>query len=257
MSGEQLIYGNWIRKRILWRLGAGVLISGTIACLPVHPYLRGVAVVLSVVLGVSLLFPLYAYYAFSPRGGNLQERIYDLVIDKLGDRTPKEILDIGTGNGVLAVKLAVRYPQSQVTGVDYWGDDWEYAQAVCDENARRAKVAGSVRFIRGDAAALDYQDCTFDVVVSNLTFHEVDTAPDKRSVVAEALRMLKPGGAFVFVDTFYQSKIYGPVDDFEDYVRSLVDRGAALRPIREGVPYSKLLEHPRVLGKVGLLNGTK
>lgn len=257
MPGERLVYGNWIRRRVLWRLGGGVVISAVAVLLPIHPILRGTAAVLFVLLATSFLFPAYAYYAFSPRGGNLQERVFDKIVETLGDPRPATILDIGTGNGVLAVKLAERFPQSRTMAIDFWGEAWEYAKSVCEENARIANVAGAVLFTRGDAAAMDFEDASFDVVVSNLTFHEVDAVSDKRIVVAEALRTLKRGGAFVFVDYFYQPKIYGPTSDFTGYVRTLIQGDVALDPMGDIVPLSRLLRHPRVLGKVGMLHGTK
>jgi SAM-dependent methyltransferase len=257
MTAKPLVYGNWIRRRILWRLGASALVVVVLAALPIHPVIRVAAGTLFVILFVSLLFPLYAYYAFSPKGGNLQERIFDWIVEILGQREGEDILDIGTGNGVLAVKLAMHNRGSRVTAIDYWGKNWEYAKAQCEENAQIAQVSDSIRFIRGDAAALEFSDSAFDAVVSNLTFHEVETAPHKRDAVAEALRVLKVGGGFVFVDYFFQAKIYGPAADFDEFIEDLGIRHHELKPIGDAVPLSWMLRHPRVLGKVGVLSGQK
>lgn len=228
-----------------------------LAALPIHPIIRIVAMVLFAVLVVSLLFPLYAYIAFSPKGGNLQERIFDRIVEILGPREGEDILDIGTGNGVLAVKLAMRNPRSRVTAIDHWGENWEYAKAQCEENAQIAQVSDSIRFAKGDAAALEFGDSTFNAVISNLTFHEVETALDKRGVVAEAFRVLKEGGGFVFVDYFFQAKIYGPKAHFDEFIESLGIPHYKLKPISDIVPLSWMLRHPRVLGKVGVLSGQK
>ena len=50
------------------------------------------------------------------------------------------IIDIGSGNGVLAVKLTQQYGEADVTGMDYWGEDWEYSRSVCERNARLVGV---------------------------------------------------------------------------------------------------------------------
>ncbi len=257
MPTKALVYGNWIRRRILWRLGASALVAAVIAAFPIHPDTRVGAGILFAILLVSLFFPLYAYYAFSAKGGNLQEKIFDRILAILGQRERAEILDIGTGNGVRAVKLAIGNPQSRVTAIDYWGKDWEYAKALCEQNAHIAQVSDAIRFVRGDAATLDFGDATFDAVVSNLTFHEVETVRDKRDVVAEAHRVLKAGGEFVFVDYFYQAKIYGSLLDFEAFIQGLGIRHHLLKPIGDAVSLSWVLRHPRVLGKVGVLSGQK
>jgi SAM-dependent methyltransferase len=50
-------------------------------------------------------------------------------------------------------------------------------------------------------------------VVSNLVFHEVRDVRDKKILLKEALRMVKPGGRFVFQDLFLWKQVYGPIDD--------------------------------------------
>lgn len=257
VPSRQLVYGNWIRKRVLWRLGAACLVAAGLALLPIHPWLRLAAVILFIILFVSLLLPLNAYVAFSPWGGNLQEAFFDRIVERVDGHAAWACLDIGTGNGVLAVKLALKIPEARVTALDYWGDDWEYAKRVCQANARTAGVESSIQFVSGDAAKLDFPDASFDAVVSNLTFHEVKTATDTRDVVAEALRVLKPGGSFVFVDYFFESKLYGAVPALEEFVRGLGVRSHQLVPISQVIPLSPMLRHPKVLGRVGMLTGSK
>lgn len=46
-----------------------------------------------------------------------------------------KILDIGTGSGSLIIKLAKNFPKSFLTGIDYWGGNWEYSKAKCQQNA--------------------------------------------------------------------------------------------------------------------------
>jgi tRNA1(Val) A37 N6-methylase TrmN6 len=65
-------------------------------------------------------------------------------------------LDIGSGNGVLAVTLAQQHDEAEIVGIDYWGKDWEYSKGVCEDNASAARVASRVHFQKGDAAALEF-----------------------------------------------------------------------------------------------------
>jgi SAM-dependent methyltransferase len=256
-TATQLNFGNWIRKKNLFILGlctAGV--GALVFVLPGFPY--RLAVMMLFVIGLSsFLFPLYAYVMFSQQGGKFQEKVYNLIIQSLGAKVNGRILDIGSGNGVLAVKLAQQHCDAEVIGIDYWGKDWEYSRRVCEKNACTARVDNRVHFQQGDAAALGFATDTFDGVISNLTFHEVRSVPDKRTVLREALRVVKPGGAFAFVDYFYDTKYYGEGLEFEGYLRDLKLSQFERQPLSAMVTMSALLKHPKILGKVGIILGRK
>ena len=243
--------------RALWALGLSALAMGILSLCPLNLWIRIIAALLFIVLFISFLYPLYAYYMFSPSGGNRQDRLYSLVIKSLDGEVKGNALDIGSGNGILAIRLAQAYPAAQVTGVDYWGKNWEYSKSVCDENARLAGVEEQVRFQKGDAAALDMPDSSFDAVVSNLTFHEVKTVPQKRELVKEALRVLRPGGRFAFLDMFYDSKYYGDVSEFESFLRELGLSRVTISPLAQAIKLSKPMMHPRILGRAGIIWGKK
>jgi SAM-dependent methyltransferase len=254
---SQFKYGNWIRKKTLLWLGLSALAMAVFATFPLPPYLRILAALLSFILFVSFLYPLYAYIVFSPQGGNLQDKVYTLIIRNLHPYPKEKALDIGSGNGVLTVKLAQHFPAISVIGIDYWGKDWEYSRRICEENAALANISNRVHFFKGDAASLDFGDESFDAVVSNLTFHEVKSAPQKDLVVKEALRVLKPGGSFAFVDYFYESRYYGSSLAFKDFLQGLNLAEVTLKPISEMMPIPALLRHARIFGRVGLLYGQK
>ena len=252
---EQLVYGNWIRKKILLILGLCSLGTGALIFVPLGWVYRTSMILLFIIVFASFLFPLYSYLMFSPRGGKFQEKVYNLILDHLGTALNGKIIDIGTGNGVLAVKLAQSFPAVEVTGMDYWGKDWEYSIGVCEQNARIAKVADRVHYEKGDAATLVYPPGTFDGAVSNLTFHEVKSVADKRIVVREALRVLKPGSPFVFVDYFYDETHYGKATVFAAYFRDLNLAQFECVPLHQKMVMPVLLRHPKILGKAGIVYG--
>lgn len=253
----QLNYGNWIRKKILLILGLCALGMGILSLIPFGFLYQLVMACLFVITFISFLFPLYSYVMFSQKGGRIQDKVYNLIIRHLGPPIAGRLLDIGSGNGVLAVKLAQQHGEAEVVGIDYWGKDWEYSKGVCDKNAQIGGVEKRVHFQKGDAAALEFASDTFDGAVSNLTFHEVRSVADKREVIREALRVVKGRGRFAFVDYFYNAKLYGTAAEFENYLQGLKLSHFEMKPLREMIELPLLLRHPKILGQVGIVYGRK
>ena len=253
----QLDYGNWVRKKILLILGLLSLGLGALTFIPLGWLYQVITTILFIVVFVSFLFPLYAYVMFSQSGGKLQEKIYNLAIQHLGNGLQGKFIDIGAGNGVLAISLAQKQENIEVTGVDYWGADWEYSKSVCEKNAQMVKVENRVHFQRGDAALLDFADNTFDGAISNLTFHEVKSVPDKKLVLQEALRVVKSGGSFSFIDYFFDEKYYGSQIEFEKFLKNLNLAKYERKHLYDVIPLPVMLRHPKILGKVGIIFGKK
>jgi 2-polyprenyl-6-hydroxyphenyl methylase / 3-demethylubiquinone-9 3-methyltransferase len=98
---------------------------------------------------------------------------------------PCDVLDVGCGAGFLANFLAER--GHRVTGID--------TSAEALDVARRHDRSGRVTYTTGDACALALPDASFDAVCAMDLLEHV-TAPDR--LIAEAGRVLRPGGLFFF-----------------------------------------------------------
>jgi demethylmenaquinone methyltransferase / 2-methoxy-6-polyprenyl-1,4-benzoquinol methylase len=111
---------------------------------------------------------------------------------------PENVLDLCTGTGDLALKLKKYAGKNiKITALDY-------SRPMLQEAKRKAvkrKIEG-IEFIRGDAASMPFPDSHFDSIgiafaFRNLTYHN----PDKDIFLGEIIRVLKPGGHLVIIET--------------------------------------------------------
>jgi release factor glutamine methyltransferase len=80
-------------------------------------------------------------------------------------RNPKsEIADIGTGSGVIALSLAIKFPEAKILAADISDD----ALALARENAAKLSLQDRVRFVKSDL--LENVEGTFDFIVANLPY---------------------------------------------------------------------------------------
>ena len=200
---------------------------------------------------------LYARYEFSPAGGNVQEKILRMVFSRLGWNGKGRALDIGCGNGPLAIRLAQEHPEALITGIDYWGARWDYSQNACVRNARVVGVGERVSFQRASASKLPFEDGCFDAAVSNLVFHEVGDTKDKGEVIREALRVVRKGGSFAFQDLFLLKAVYGETDGLLATIRSWGVSRVELVKTCDAPFIPKALRLPFMVGRIGIVWGEK
>jgi len=208
-------YGNWSSWKLLLGLGVAAVVLFFLSFFSVYFLIAAIAVL------AEFAFLAYGRFMLSPRGGNRQEKLWDLLIQRLEWDGNGRAVDIGCGSGAVAIRLARKYPDARIVGLDYWGRMWEYSEAKCEQNARIEKVADRVSFQKGDAAKLPFADEAFDAAVSNDTFHNVRGVKDKRTVLREALRIVRKGGSFAFQDGFTAKMYYhSEIEDLLETIRS-------------------------------------
>ncbi len=244
-------YGNWVSKKFI--LVPAVLSLLCLGLAFLVPFLAVLAVLFFLVCAYFLL----SYYRFSPAGGDVQSQIVGLILDHLEWDGQGQVLDIGCGNAPLTVRLARKYPAARITGTDTWGRNWDYSKQVCEQNARIEGVGDRAVFQKASASALPFDDGSFDLVVSNLTFHEVSEAQDKRVVLREALRVVRPGGKFAFQDLFLAEALYGKSDELLALVKSWGIRKVELIKTCDEPFIPTLLKLPFMVGRIGILYGEK
>jgi tRNA (cmo5U34)-methyltransferase len=149
-------------------------------------------------------------------------------------REARRILDLGTGDGRLIALLRRERPDSEAIGLDV-------SEPMLDAARERFTGHHGVRLVPHDLAEPLPDIGTFEAVVSCFAIHHVTNAR-KRTLYAEALDRLEPGGVFCNLEhvasptprlhsAFYQALGYPP--DFEDPTNNLLDVETQLRWLRE------------------------
>ncbi|HEY6005460.1 MAG TPA: HD domain-containing phosphohydrolase [Anaeromyxobacter sp.] len=109
-------------------------------------------------------------------------------------RLPHErVLDVGCGTGELLAAMASALPGSHLTGLDPDRDALRLARRKLDGRGPDA------RLVSARAESLPFEDRTFDLVVSSLMLHHLDSDTKVRAL-REWGRVLAPGGAILLVD---------------------------------------------------------
>jgi ubiquinone/menaquinone biosynthesis C-methylase UbiE len=108
-----------------------------------------------------------------------------------GEQLEGEVLEIGGGSGAMAAEILHTFPVIRLTVTDY--DE----KMVETARERLAGLGDRVQVQQADATRLPFDDASFDTVASFIMLHHV---VDWEGAIAEAIRVLRPGGRLVGYD---------------------------------------------------------
>jgi ubiquinone/menaquinone biosynthesis C-methylase UbiE len=122
----------------------------------------------------------------------------------------EDMLEIGPGPGAATEWLRHRVKRLTVLEID----------AAAAETLAKRYDGSNVEVIVGDATRLSWPDGSFDSVGSFTMLHHVPTQALQNEILAEALRVLKPGGVLIASDSvasdglhhFHEGDTYNPID---------------------------------------------
>ncbi len=127
----------------------------------------------------------------------------------LSPRDEQSFLDLGTGNGYVAMALAAEYPACRVIGLDI-------AEEAIKQDVVNSKQQSlsNIDFRVFDGVALPFQDGYFDGAVSRYAFHHL---PQPVETLGEIARTLRRGGRLVLADPIRSE------DDVIDFINRFQD----------------------------------
>jgi arsenite methyltransferase len=110
------------------------------------------------------------------------------------------VLDLGSGGGIDVLLSSRRVGP---TGTVYGLDMTDEMLALAEQNARKANVT-NVHFLKGLIEEIPLEDASVDVVISNCV---VNLSPEKPKVLAEIVRVLRPGGRVGISDIVAEDRL--------------------------------------------------
>lgn len=137
-------------------------------------------------------------YDFLLRVTMPEQRIKEKVIALAGIPLNAKVLDFGCGTGTLTIMIKESHPDAIVSGIDI-------DISVLNQAIRKAESKGlDILLLNYDGRKLPFQNDSFQIVISCLVFHHLDSSI-KRSVLEELFRVMDKNGQLIIAD-FGRSK---------------------------------------------------
>jgi ubiquinone/menaquinone biosynthesis C-methylase UbiE len=152
---------------------------------------------------------LYAMGYMGPHNDDMGRSVCNYLTRNYPDFKPKRILDMGCTVGHSTLPFVEMFPDAEVYAIDV-------SEACVTYGHHRAEGMGkAVHFKQANAEATDYEDESFDVIVSHILLHETSKRAMPK-IFKECYRLLKPGGLMIHADL-------PPFDGMDAYTQLILD----------------------------------
>ncbi|MDR3153351.1 MAG: ubiquinone/menaquinone biosynthesis methyltransferase [Deltaproteobacteria bacterium] len=112
---------------------------------------------------------------------------------------PGRFLDLATGSGAQLVAFRSLWPYAELVGLDFS----QPMLNVAREKLARSGISEGVRLVHGDVYSSPFAPETFDSVSISFGLRNL---PDRKSLYREAKSLLKPGGRFLVLELYFDSR---------------------------------------------------
>jgi SAM-dependent methyltransferase len=136
---------------------------------------------------------LYLMGGMGPRNDSLGRVSSNWFKRDFPNAAPKRILDMGCTVGNSTLAWAELFPKAEIHGIDVAAPVLRYA------HARAISLGIPAHFSQQNAEETDFEDNSFDVIVSHIMLHETSNSALPR-VLKECRRLLKPGGIMMHLE---------------------------------------------------------
>lgn len=136
---------------------------------------------------------LYSMGYTGPFNDDMGRSVVNYLKRNMPDFKPRRILDLGCTVGHSTLPYKELFPEAEIWGVDVGGPMVRYA------HARAGAMGLDVNFAQMNAEKTEFEDESFDLVVSHILLHETSGKAMPR-VFEECFRVLRPGGLMIHAD---------------------------------------------------------
>ncbi len=133
----------------------------------------------------------------------------DRMLNMISWKGNEQVLDIGTGKGLLMIGAAKKLITGKSTGIDIWN-----AEDLSGNNMKNALLNAEIEGVKNkveikneNAMHMSFADNSFDIILSNLCLHNIYNKEGRYSACKEISRVLKKGGSGIIAD-FRHTKEY-------------------------------------------------
>ncbi len=120
------------------------------------------------------------------------------VVKQVVAKKPKSVLDIATGTGDLAISFA-KFDVPKIVGFDLS----EGMLSIARKKVATQKIADKIEFLQGDSEEMPFENNSFDAITVAFGVRNFENL---EKGLSEILRVLKPGGLFVVLETSVPTK---------------------------------------------------
>ncbi len=163
-------------------------------------------------------FLMIAYAKF----GKFKHR--DRIINFHNWKGDEQVLDVGTGLGLLMIGAAKKLTTGKSVGIDIFNtyDLSDNSIQQTKINAELENVSQKVEILTENILETTFKDAAFDVIISNLCLHNLYKSDERKQACGEIYRLLKPNGKAIISD-FKHTNAYKKA--FEELGMSVEKKG--------------------------------